>query len=310
MAGWVAACPGPRRCLIAASSPRCGSCPRRLVFRGGTTGVDAPGLWFAHHAHLDAHRNRRRRCRPVPAAGRASCSGRSLSMPWMALEWLTVLAIAASNTAGPLLAAHLLRRTRFHAAFDRKRDFLLLVIACGMAVSASLGVAMLAWSGALTGNWLAAWLTWWGRHDGRHCRRAPLLLSCTLEEWRARSLPAARNTSSGSVPPASSPMRSFSSIRIPRTACGRRPSSLSPWSRGPRSAPGPSAPRSPSSCSPSKGIATSTDVARSPAAAPVTRRCSGSTWPRAPCSGVAHRRGARRPAQGDRHPAPARAGPQ
>lgn len=102
------------------------------------------------------------------------------------LAWPAVLGIAAGNTAGPLLAAHLLRRTRFHATFERKRDFLFLASAavCGMLVSASCGVAVLASAGALTGNRVAAWLTWWGGDTMGVIAAAPLLLSCTREEWR------------------------------------------------------------------------------------------------------------------------------
>ena len=102
------------------------------------------------------------------------------------IAWPAVLGIAVGNTAGPLLATWILRGMGFHTTLDRKRDILFLAIAAWLAmlVSASLGVTMLAFAGVLTGGWLAAWLIWWAGDTMGIIAVAPLLLSCTREEWR------------------------------------------------------------------------------------------------------------------------------
>ena len=103
------------------------------------------------------------------------------------VAWPVALGIAAGNTAGPVLAAWLLRRTGFHAALDRERDILLLAgaAALGMLVPATAGVALLAAAGALPGGPLAAWLIWWAGDATGVIAAAPLLLVCTRAEWRA-----------------------------------------------------------------------------------------------------------------------------
>ncbi len=101
--------------------------------------------------------------------------------------WPTALGIAMGNTAGPLLAAWLLRRIGFHTAFDRKRDILLLAAAAagGMLVSASTGVTMLSLAGRLPDDRLAAWLIWWAGDATGVIAAAPLLLAFNRQEWRA-----------------------------------------------------------------------------------------------------------------------------
>jgi PAS domain S-box-containing protein len=73
-----------------------------------------------------------------------------------------------------------------HPAFDRRRDILLLAEAAvlGMLVSASLGVATLALIGELSGDWPAAWLTWWAGDIMGVIIAAPLVFACTRQEWR------------------------------------------------------------------------------------------------------------------------------
>ena len=102
------------------------------------------------------------------------------------MQWQAALVISVGNTAGPMLAARLLPRMGFHAAFDRQRDILLLAAAAalGMAVPASLGVATLALAGTLPGGWLAAWLIWWAGDTMGVITAAPLLLCFTRQEWR------------------------------------------------------------------------------------------------------------------------------
>ena len=102
------------------------------------------------------------------------------------VAWPAALGIATGNTAGPLLAAWLLRRMGFHTAFDRKRDILLLAAAAavGMLVSASAGVAMLTLAGRLPDARLAAWLIWWAGDATGVIAAAPLLLAFTRQEWR------------------------------------------------------------------------------------------------------------------------------
>ena len=101
--------------------------------------------------------------------------------------WLAALGIAVGNTAGPLLAASILRRMGLHTAFDRRRDILILATAAvsGMLVSATAGVIMLSLAGALPGEWLAAWLTWWAGDAMGVIAAAPLLLSFTRQELRS-----------------------------------------------------------------------------------------------------------------------------
>jgi PAS domain S-box-containing protein len=101
--------------------------------------------------------------------------------------WPAALVIAIGNTAGPVLAAFILRRAGVHWAFDRKRDilFLLFAAAFGMTVPASLGVATLVISGALPAGWCPAWLAWWGGDTMGVIAAAPLLLAFTRQEWRS-----------------------------------------------------------------------------------------------------------------------------
>ena len=103
----------------------------------------------------------------------------------MALE--PNLGIAAGNTAGPLLAAWLLRRIGFHPAFDRKRDIVLLATAgaLGMLICATVRVAMLGSVAALPDDRLTAWLFWWAGDTMGVIAVAPLLLASTRDEWRS-----------------------------------------------------------------------------------------------------------------------------
>jgi integral membrane sensor domain MASE1 len=98
------------------------------------------------------------------------------------------LGIAVGNTCGPWLAAWVLQRMRFHPAFDRSRDILLLAVAgaLGMLVSSSLGVATLTLAGVLPpGAREQAWLTWWAGDALGVIAAAPLVLTFTPVEVRA-----------------------------------------------------------------------------------------------------------------------------
>ena len=97
------------------------------------------------------------------------------------------LSIAVGNTLGPLVAAWVLRRMGLHAAFDRKRDILLLAAGAvlGMLVSATLGVATLSLAGILRDGRIAAGLVWWAGDATGVIAAAPLVLACTRKEWRS-----------------------------------------------------------------------------------------------------------------------------
>jgi PAS domain S-box-containing protein len=105
--------------------------------------------------------------------------------------WYAALGIAVGNTLGPVLAARAIRRLGLHAAFDRKRDILILA-ACGvlgMSVSASLGVAVLSLAGLLPGGHVAMpWVTWWAGDTLGVVAAAPLVLAFTRKEWRSITL--------------------------------------------------------------------------------------------------------------------------
>jgi len=72
--------------------------------------------------------------------------------------------IAIGSTLGPILSVWILRRNRFHAAFEGYRDIISLTLAAalGMAVSAGNGVLMLWLNGAIPSQGaLAALGSWW-----------------------------------------------------------------------------------------------------------------------------------------------------
>ncbi len=102
--------------------------------------------------------------------------------------WPVALGIAVGNTLGPLLATWVLRRLKFHPAFDRSCDILLLAAAAvlGMVVSSGLGVATLAFAGMVPpGAREQAWLTWWAGDALGVIAAAPLVLTVTQMEVRA-----------------------------------------------------------------------------------------------------------------------------
>lgn len=101
--------------------------------------------------------------------------------------------IALGNTLGPLLAAWLLRRWKFHEALDRARDILFLgaAAASGMLVSASGGVGSLVIFGMLTMQDAGtAWLSWWAGDFVGVLLVAPLLINISraglAELWKQR----------------------------------------------------------------------------------------------------------------------------
>lgn len=102
--------------------------------------------------------------------------------------------IALGNTAGPLLAAWLLRHLRFRPSLERAYDVVLLTLASavGMTLSAGGGVSNLALSGAIPGGeFRHAWLSWWLGDAIGVLLISPLLVSISRAElsqlWRQRS---------------------------------------------------------------------------------------------------------------------------
>ncbi len=94
--------------------------------------------------------------------------------------------IALGNTLGPLMVVWLLRRYGFHALFDRAYDIVLLALASGigMLISASIGVASLFISGALSLHDASmAWQSWWAGDVVGVLLGAPLLLNISRAEW-------------------------------------------------------------------------------------------------------------------------------
>jgi diguanylate cyclase (GGDEF)-like protein/PAS domain S-box-containing protein len=93
--------------------------------------------------------------------------------------------IALGNTLGPLLAAWLLRRLKFHVVLDRTYDILLLVVAAaiGMLVSASGGVSSLVMFNVVSvTDVVPAWLSWWAGDFVGVLLAAPLLLNVSRTE--------------------------------------------------------------------------------------------------------------------------------
>jgi PAS domain S-box-containing protein len=102
--------------------------------------------------------------------------------------WNVAMAIAAGNTAGPLLAAWLLRRGGFRPAFERRVDVLRFVfigaLAC-MALNATVGVLTLATGGLVPVEQMpSAWLVWWLGDAAGVLVVAPVALSLVMKDWR------------------------------------------------------------------------------------------------------------------------------
>lgn len=97
--------------------------------------------------------------------------------------WPVAAGIAVGNTLAPLLTTWLLQRMRFHAAFDRREDILLLctAAAAGMLVSAISGSLILSWVGLVTSaTFFSAALAWWGGDFVGVLLGGPLLLAVSL----------------------------------------------------------------------------------------------------------------------------------
>jgi diguanylate cyclase (GGDEF)-like protein/PAS domain S-box-containing protein len=95
--------------------------------------------------------------------------------------------IALGNTLAPLLAAWLLRRLKFHPAFDDAQDILFLIVAAaiGMLVSASAGVSSLLLFKVLPMQEAgSAWLSWWAGDFIGVLLVAPLLLNISRAELK------------------------------------------------------------------------------------------------------------------------------
>src|SRR5215471_642499 len=89
--------------------------------------------------------------------------------------------IACGNTLAPLGSTFLLRRAGFRRELDRLRDATALVLLgalVGMSVSATVGAAVLALSGAVPiSNFAATWTVWWAGDAMGVLLVAPMLLS-------------------------------------------------------------------------------------------------------------------------------------
>jgi integral membrane sensor domain MASE1 len=99
-------------------------------------------------------------------------------------SWPLAAGIAVSNTLGPLLTRGLLRRTGFHAAFDRQRDIGLFIAASavGMTVSAAGGCMNLYLAGWMPLQDLGTtWLSWWMGDTVGVLLAGPLLVTLTWE---------------------------------------------------------------------------------------------------------------------------------
>ena len=93
--------------------------------------------------------------------------------------------ISLGNTLGPMLAAWLLRRLKFHATLDHAYDILFIVVAAaiGMLVSASGGVSSLLLFKVLPVQDAGlAWLSWWAGDFVGVLLAAPLLLNISRAE--------------------------------------------------------------------------------------------------------------------------------
>jgi len=89
--------------------------------------------------------------------------------------------IAAGNTLAPLVSVELLRRVGFHRELNRLRDAIALIILAalaGMTISATVGSAVLVFSGAVppTEFW-STWAVWWVGDAMGILLVAPFLLS-------------------------------------------------------------------------------------------------------------------------------------
>jgi diguanylate cyclase (GGDEF)-like protein/PAS domain S-box-containing protein len=101
--------------------------------------------------------------------------------------WLLAAAIAVGNTAGPLVAADLLKRFGFHSTFDRRKDVALLVIAAaiGMSLPAFGGVTSLYLNGLVAIDGVSfAILSWWLGDTVGVLLAAPFLLTLTRDNLR------------------------------------------------------------------------------------------------------------------------------
>ncbi len=101
-------------------------------------------------------------------------------------DWLVSSAIAAGNTAGPILTVWLLKRLRFDSHFVRQREILILSGAAGlgMLISASNGLLALTLDGVIRESYWMAWFLWWAGDTMGVISVAPLIMTCN----RARLL--------------------------------------------------------------------------------------------------------------------------
>ncbi len=102
-------------------------------------------------------------------------------------SWALAAGIAVGNTLGPALTAWLLQRNKFHSAFDRREDIVLLCVAAamGMLISASAGSVMLWLAGLVsTENFFPAVFSWWSGDFVGILLGGTLLLSMTRDSLK------------------------------------------------------------------------------------------------------------------------------
>ncbi|MFF3321870.1 MASE1 domain-containing protein [Streptomyces sp. NPDC002889] len=106
---------------------------------------------------------------------------------------LAVLAIVAGNTAAPVCAYLMLRRTDFRDRLDRLRDVLALVFLgalAGMLISATVGTGVLVLSGALdAGDFWPTWSVWWTGDAMGVLVVTPFLLALRRFRWPPKARP-------------------------------------------------------------------------------------------------------------------------
>ncbi len=117
----------------------------------------------------------------------AVCIGSILVNLSVGTRFLPSVGITLGNTLGPLLTTFFLHQFKFNPKFERHRDIAWLVIAAhlGMLVSATNGVAVLAYFSSLDEFYLRAWFCWWAGDSMGVIAVAPLLLTASRKEFEA-----------------------------------------------------------------------------------------------------------------------------
>ncbi len=103
------------------------------------------------------------------------------------IGWPTAGFLVAGQTLAPLCAAWMLRRSGFHANFDRRRDIWLFsgLTGLGMMISALVGVSTLHFAGEIPiESFFYSWRYWWLGDWMGVLVAGPILLSSSRNNWR------------------------------------------------------------------------------------------------------------------------------